>query len=83
MLALAFEHLGAEAAVSEVFRDNHASQGVSRRLGCENDGISGDARGEEVLVSDRLRLTRTAWEARDNPPVTVAGFEESRALFGL
>jgi RimJ/RimL family protein N-acetyltransferase len=83
VLALAFEHLGAEAAVSEVFRDNHASQGVSRRLGCENDGISGDARGEEVLVSDRLRLTRTAWEARDNPPVTVAGFEESRALFGL
>ena len=45
MLALAFEHLGAEAAVSEVFQDNHASQAVSRKLGYEHDGISRDARG--------------------------------------
>ena len=50
MLALAFEHLSAEAAVTEVFQDNHASQGVSRKLGYEHDGISRDARGDEVLV---------------------------------
>lgn len=83
VLALAFEHLGAEAAVSEVFQDNHASQGVSRKLGYEHDGISWDARGDEALVSDRLRLTRGSWASRDRPPVRVVGFENSRALFGL
>jgi RimJ/RimL family protein N-acetyltransferase len=82
-LALAFEHLGAEAAVSEVFRDNYASQAVSRKLGYEHDGISRDARGDEVLVSDRLRLTRSTWEPRDRPTVAIAGFDESRAMFGL
>lgn len=58
LLTLAFDHLGASAALSEVFQDNHASQGVSRKLGYENDGISVDARDGEALVSDRLRLTR-------------------------
>lgn len=83
VLALAFDHLGAEAAVTEVFPDNHASQGVSRELGYEHDGISRDARGDEVLVADRLRLTRSTWEARNQPPVTVVGFEKSRTMFGL
>lgn len=83
VLALAFEHLSAEAAVTEVFQDNHASQGVSRKLGYEHDGISRDARGDEVLVSDRLRLTRSTWEELDRPRVTVFGFEKGRSLFGL
>ena len=83
VLALAFDHLGAEAAVTEVFPDNHASQGVSRKLGYEHDGISRDARGDEVLVSDRLRLTRSTWTSRNRPPVTVVGFEKSRAMFAL
>ncbi len=82
-LTLAFEHLGAEAAVSEVFQDNHASQAVSRKLGYEHDGISRDARGDEVLVSDRLRLTRSTWESRDRPTAAVVGFDNSRAMFGL
>jgi RimJ/RimL family protein N-acetyltransferase len=83
VLALAFEHLGAQAALTEVFQDNHASQGVSRKLGYEHDGISRDARGDEVLVSDRLRLTRSTWEARDRPRVTVIGFDRARSMFGL
>ncbi len=83
VLALAFEHLGAEAAVTEVFQDNHASQGVSRKLGYEHDGISRDARGDEVLVSDRLRLTLSTWDMRERPRVTVVGFEKGRSLFGL
>jgi RimJ/RimL family protein N-acetyltransferase len=83
LLALAFEHLGAEAAVTEVFQDNHASQGVSRKLGYEHDGVSRDARGDEVLVSDRLRLTRSTWTSRTRPPVSIVGFERCRAMFGL
>ena len=66
-----------------MFQDNHASQAVSRKLGYEHDGISRDARGDEVLVSDRLRLTRSTWESRDRPTAAVVGFDNSRAMFGL
>ena len=83
LLTLAFHHLGATAALTEVFQDNHSSQGVSRKLGYEHDGISVDARGTEAVVSDRLRLTRRAWAARDHPPVTVDGMSACRPLFGL
>jgi RimJ/RimL family protein N-acetyltransferase len=81
LLTLAFDHLGARAARTEVFRDNHASQAVSRKLGYRPDGISVDARDNEALVSDRLRLTREQWSSRDDrPPVTVTGLDES--VFG-
>jgi RimJ/RimL family protein N-acetyltransferase len=81
LLTLAFEHLGAAAAVTEVFPDNHASQGVSRKLGYEPDGISRDARGSEVLVSDRLRLTRDRWLANSHEGISVEGIEECRSMF--
>ncbi|GAA2144275.1 GNAT family protein [Nocardioides koreensis] len=81
LLTLAFDHLDADAALTEVFRDNHASQGVSRRLGYEPDGISRDARGSEVLVSDRLRLSRSRWDAVPRPGVVVDGLEACRHMF--
>ena len=83
LLALAFEHLEADAALTEVFQDNHSSQGVSRKLGYEPDGISRDARGDEVLVSDRLRLTRQKWQSQEQKHVTVTGYAACRGLFGL
>ena len=83
LLALAFDHLGATDATTEVFQDNHASQGVSRKLGYQPDGISRDRRGDEVVVSDRLRLTSTAWAALDDRvPVRVSGLEAARSMFG-
>ena len=83
LLTLAFDHLGAVAAVSEVFPDNHASQTVSRRLGYEFDGISRDARGSEVVVSDRLRLSRERWARGGHEgAAVVAGLEACRPLFG-
>jgi RimJ/RimL family protein N-acetyltransferase len=81
LLSLAFDHLGAEAALTEVFQDNHASQGVSRKLGYEPDGISRDARGAEVLVSDRLRLTAEKWRGMDRLSVRVTGIEQCRQMF--
>jgi RimJ/RimL family protein N-acetyltransferase len=81
LLTLAFDHLDAVAARTEVFQDNHASQGVSRKLGYEPDGISRDARGSEVLVSDRLRLTAEKWRELDHPPVRVDGFDQCRQMF--
>nr|WP_204343161.1 GNAT family N-acetyltransferase [Micromonospora terminaliae] len=83
LLTLAFEHLGARAARTEVFQDNHASQGVSRKLGYEHDGISVDARGDEALVSDRLRLTRERWSRQQRPPARVDGMAACRPMFGL
>ncbi|WP_250006319.1 GNAT family N-acetyltransferase [Actinoplanes sp. M2I2] len=83
LLTLAFDHLGATDALTEVFQDNHASQGVSRKLGYEPDGISVDARDGEALTSDRLRLTRRRWAQRERPAVTVSGFENCRRTFGL
>jgi RimJ/RimL family protein N-acetyltransferase len=82
LLALAFDHLGAAAALTEVFQDNHASQAVSRKLGYRPDGISVDARDGEALVSDRLRLTRSRWSQVRHPAVTVTGLEPCRAAFG-
>lgn len=81
LLSLAFDHLDAEAAVTEVFQDNHASQGVSRKLGYEQDGISRDARGEDVLISDRLRLTRARWLGAQHAAVTVEGLDQCRDMF--
>lgn len=81
LLALAFDHLGASDATTEVFPDNHASQGVSRKLGYRPDGISRDARGNEALVSDRLRLTVDDWAAGRHTPVTVEGIGEARSMF--
>jgi RimJ/RimL family protein N-acetyltransferase len=81
LLTLAFDHLGAEAAVSEVFQDNLASQGVSRKLGYEPDDISRDARGREALVSDRLRLSRSRWENVAHPRIVVDGIEACRHMF--
>ena len=83
LLTLAFDHLGADAALTEAFQDNHSSQGVSRKLGYEPDGISRDARGDEVLVSDRLRLTRQKWQAQPPADARAVGFAGCRLLFGL
>jgi RimJ/RimL family protein N-acetyltransferase len=83
LLALAFDHLGATAALTEVFQDNHASQGVSRKLGYRHDGIRVDARGDEALVSDRLRLTVEGWRESAQPTVAVTGMDPCRASFGL
>lgn len=82
LLTLAFDHLGALAARTEVFVDNHASQGVSRRLGYVHDGTSRDRRGDEALVSDRLRLDRATWSSSTHPVVEVRGLDACRSMFG-
>ena len=82
LLTLTFDYLGADAALTEVFRDNHSSQGVSRKLGYEPDGISRDARGNEVVVSDRLRLTRQKWQSQPPTGTTVIGYADCRSMFG-
>lgn len=66
--------------MTEVFQDNHASQGVSRKLAYKSDGISRDARGSEVLVSDRLRLSRSRREGAPHSDEVVDGVEACRRM---
>jgi RimJ/RimL family protein N-acetyltransferase len=82
LLTLAFDHLGATDATTEVFQDNHRSQGVSRKLGYLPDGVSRDRRGEDVVVSDRLRLTVDRWAARTSDvAVDVDGIDKAAGMF--
>ena len=83
LLHLAFAGLGAQSALTEVFRDNAGSQGVSRRLGYRHDGISRDIRDGQVLISDRLRLTRADWFGTDRMRVDVTGLAPCLPWFGL
>jgi RimJ/RimL family protein N-acetyltransferase len=85
MLELAFSGLGAQSALSVVRQGNRPSQGVSRRLGFENDGVQvNTVRGQRVL-SDRFRLDRETWLERRAMPVRISGLELDGALplFGL
>lgn len=83
LLHLAFDELGAQSALSEVFQDNAASHGVSRRPGYRSDGISRDDRDGQALVSDRLRLDRDTWFRLQRPAVAVEGLAPCLPFFGI
>ena len=84
LLHLAFEELGAVDALTEVFQDNAASQGVSRKLGYRPDGTSRDVLDGHVAISDRLRLHREDWrgDRASHTPVTVSGVRPCLPFFG-
>ena len=74
VLALAFDHLGAEAAITSAWHDNTASLGVSRSLGYRDNGVSSLARDDGVDTLVHLRMTRADWQAAGGAPdVTVTG----------
>ncbi len=55
---------------------------MSRKFGYLPDGISRDRRGEEVVISDRLRLTADRWAAGTmRVPVHVTGIDEALRMF--
>lgn len=84
VLALAFDHLGAQAAVTSAWHDNHASLGVSRALGYRPNGESFLARGDGADTLVHLRMTRTDWLAAGaGHEVGVAGLDACRPLFGV
>lgn len=87
VLTLAFDHLGAEAAITSAWQDNHSSLGVSRRLGYRDNGLElhpryerGETARDEML---HLRITRREWAAREQPPATVVGVEGCLPYFGV
>jgi len=84
VLDLAFRHLGAREANSTYVDGNHASAGVSRKLGYVPNGQKAKWRDGEGLVTEyRVRLGRGTWLAReDHDEVTVTGAAECMDLFG-
>jgi RimJ/RimL family protein N-acetyltransferase len=71
VLALAFDHLGAEVAESEAFLDNPASNRVSLAIGYEPNGFGQLAPRGAPRQTQRFRLTRDGWRSRPRPEVQV------------
>jgi RimJ/RimL family protein N-acetyltransferase len=82
IMALAFDRLGAEAAVSSAEHSNAASLAVSRRLGYVDNGV-GRVQGADGAVDlQYLRLSRDAWKASGRS-AEVTGVEACLPWFGL
>jgi RimJ/RimL family protein N-acetyltransferase len=83
VLGLAFDHLGARAAVTSARSDNAASLGVSRRIGYVFNGVSLNDSGRGVVELSHMRLTEKDWRASGHSrDVTVYGYEACRPWFG-
>ena len=82
ILALGFDHLGAEVAESGAFLDNVASSRVSEALGYEPNGFARLAPRGTVRELRRYRLTVEGWRSRPRAHVEVDGLEGCMELFG-
>ena len=83
ILALAFDHLGAEVAETEAFIDNPASNRVSLAVGYEANGFGQLAPRGTARQTQKFRLTLDGWRSRPRPEVVVDGLEAVLPLFGL
>ncbi|HEY8239252.1 MAG TPA: GNAT family protein [Candidatus Limnocylindrales bacterium] len=83
VLALAFDHLGAQVAETEAFIDNPASNRVSLGVGYEPNGFGQLAPRGVTRPTQRFRLTLEGWRARPRPAVVVEGLEGCWHMFGL
>jgi RimJ/RimL family protein N-acetyltransferase len=81
VLTLAFDGLGARAAVSAAWERNDASLGVSRKLGYVDTGTKLSRPRTEVLVHRVLRLERADFQAP--VPVEIDGLAALRSYLGI
>ena len=83
ILALAFDHLGAQVAVSSAESSNAPSLAVSRRLGYVDNGV-GRVHGADGRVDlQHLRLSRESWRAASHEDVHIERVEACLPWFGL
>ena len=82
VLGFGFDGLGARLAETQAFLDNAASNGVSRSLGYEPNGIGSLAPQGVARETQRFRMTLDAWRSRPRPEVAIEGLENCRELFG-
>lgn len=82
VLALAFDHLGAVRAESGYLDGNHASTGVSRKVGYQADGTRIHVVEGWRRVEQRLSIDVDAWRSVPRPAVEVTGLDACREMFG-
>ncbi len=84
VLGLAFDHLGARAAVTSARQDNIASLTISRHLGYRDNGVSLTNGGSGPIELQHLRLTASEWaNSRLGVGVEVIGLDACSPWFGL
>ena len=81
VLALAFEHLQAEEAVSGAYHYNSASRRVSEKLGYRRNGTRRDVVRGANVEAILYRLTRDEWFDQPRSRVTVHGLVECMTFF--
>jgi RimJ/RimL family protein N-acetyltransferase len=82
VLGFAFDGLGAQVAESSAFLDNHASNGVSRALGYEENGFGSLAPQGVARVTQKFRMTAEVWRSRPRPALIIEGLDGIRDQFG-
>lgn len=82
VLSLAFDGLGARAAVSAAWEGNHASLQVSRKLGYVESGTKLSHPRGEPLVHRILRLERADFRS-PAVPVEIEGLAALRSYLGI
>ena len=80
VLALAFDGLGAESALSNSFVDNRASRRVSEALGYEVFGEEIKSPRGEAALSTVFKLERSAWKPFNG--YRIEGLEGCQEMFG-
>ena len=83
VLGLAFDHLGALAAITSARQDNGASLGVSRSIGYTDNGVSLNDSGNGLVELQHMRLTLQQWRAAGHgSEVIVHGLTPCLPWFG-
>jgi RimJ/RimL family protein N-acetyltransferase len=82
VLALAFGHLGAVAAISSAEVGNAPSLAVSRRLGYVDNGLSRTKSPHGVIDLQHVRLPAETWRAAGHR-ADIVGIEACLPWFGL
>ena len=83
VLALAFDHLEARAAVTSARTDNGASLGVSRHVGYRDNGVSLNRSERGLVELAHMRLTVEEWRTSGTGEhVTVSGLGPCLPWFG-
>jgi RimJ/RimL family protein N-acetyltransferase len=84
ILALAFDHLRGDAAVTSAREDNLASIGVSRHLGYEDNGTSKSLSPSGPCILRHMILHRDSWlSSGHGTAVEVRGLGACASWFGV
>ena len=82
VLGFAFDGLGAEVAETSAFLDNGPSNGVTRALGYEENGLGSLAPQGVARVTQKFRMTAEGWRSRPRPALAIEGLDACLDLLG-